>query len=90
MLVAGVGLLGVLAGLRLQARRDERPQQQRHQHDHHDAADVLGERELPADQHPQHEAQLPHEVGRGELEGQRRGVAEAPFWNRLLAIAMAA
>ena len=34
--------------------------------------EVLGERELPADQDPQDEAELPHEVGGGELEGQRR------------------
>ena len=52
-------------------RRDEPPQQHRHQHDHHDAADVLGEGELPAEQDPEDEPELPDEVGRGELEGER-------------------
>ena len=37
------------------------------------SADELGERELPADQHPHHDPELDHEVGRGELESQRRG-----------------
>ena len=59
------------AGLLLQPRRDEAAQQQRHQRDHDDAADELGERELPADQHPEDEAELPDQVGRGELEGER-------------------
>ena len=63
---------GVLARLapRAAVRRTARSST-RHQHDHHDPAEVLGERELPADQHPQHEAELPHEVRRGELEGER-------------------
>ena len=63
--------LRVLARAGLRGRRHEQAQRQRHQRDHHHPAEVLGERELPADQHPQHEAQLPHEVGRGELERQR-------------------
>jgi len=33
---------------------------------------AVGERELPADEHPQHQSELPDQVGRGELEGQRR------------------
>ena len=57
--------------LLLEARRDEQPQRHRHQHDHHDAADVLGQRELPADQDPEDQAQLPDQVGGGELEGER-------------------
>ena len=69
--------------------RYEQAQQQRHQHDHHDPADVFAERELPADQDPQDEAELPDEVRRGELEGEREA-AEAPFWKRLFAIAIAA
>ena len=44
--------LGVLARLLLQLRRDEAPQQDRHQRDQHDPADELGQRELPADQDP--------------------------------------
>ena len=83
MLMAGVGLARVLAGLLLELRADEQPQQHRHQHDHHDPADVLGERELPADQHPQHQPELPHEVGRGELERERRGGARALLKQRL-------
>ena len=72
VLVAGVGAERVLARDLLVAARDEDPQQRPHEGDHHDAAEVLGEGELPADEHPQHEAQLPDEVRRGELEGQRR------------------
>ena len=49
------------------------PQQHRHQRDHHDPAEVLAERELPADQDPQHEPELPDEVRGGELERERRG-----------------
>ena len=89
MLVAGVGLLGVLAGLLLEALGDEQPQQHGHDDDQHEPADELGERELPADQHPHHDPKLEHEVRRGELERQR-GRRAAPFWNRLLAIAIAA
>ena len=43
-----------------------------------DAADVLGEGELPADQDPEHQPQLPDQVGRGELEGERRGAPRRP------------
>jgi hypothetical protein len=43
MLMAGVGLPGVLTGLLLERLADEPPQQHRHQHDHHDPTDVLGE-----------------------------------------------
>ena len=72
MLMAGVGLLRVLACLLLERAADEQPQQHRHQHDHHDPADVLRDRELPADQHPQHQPELPHQVRRRELERERR------------------
>ncbi len=72
VLVPAVGRERVRARLLLQPRRDEQPQHQRHQDDHHEAAEVLGERELPAEQHPQHQAELPDEVRRGELEGQCR------------------
>ena len=76
MLVTAVRALRVLARPLLQLRRDEKAQRQRHQHDHQRPADVLGEGELPADQHPEHQPQLPDQVGRGELEaerGHRRG-----------------
>ena len=53
------------------AARRRRRSSDRHQRDHHDPADELGERELPADQDPEHQAELPDEVGRGELEGER-------------------
>ena len=51
--------------------------------DHHEAADVLGQRELPADQHPQDEPELPHEVRRRELEGERRDGRRALLEERL-------
>jgi hypothetical protein len=71
MLVAGVGADRVRAGLLLELRAHEQPQQRRHQHDHHDPADVLGDGELPPDQHPDYEPELPDEVRRGELERER-------------------
>jgi len=89
VLVSGGGLPRVLARGGLEPRCDERAQKERHQGDHHEAADVLGKRELPADQRPEHEPQLPNEVRRRELEGEALA-AEAPFWKRLLAIATAA
>ena len=73
VLVAGLGVRGVLAGSPLQARRDERAQQHGHDRDQQQAADELGQRELPADQDPDHDSELDDEVGRGELEGQRAG-----------------
>ena len=60
--MAALSLPGVLAGLLLQAVGDERAELHRHQRDHHDPADVFGERELPADQHPQHQPELPHQI----------------------------
>ena len=60
VLVAGVGLPGRARAPRcLEPRRDEQPQQHRHQRDQDDAADELGERELPADQHPEDQARAP-------------------------------
>jgi hypothetical protein len=57
--------------------------------DHHDAAQILGGRELPAEQQPQHEPQLPDEVGGGKLEGQgERG--RAPLKKSDVAIAITA
>ena len=41
VLVAGVGLLRVAAGRLLEPGRDEEAQQERHERDHHEAADVL-------------------------------------------------
>jgi hypothetical protein len=40
----------------------DQPQQQRHQHDHHDAADVLDEAGLPTGQGPQNDPELPDEL----------------------------
>ena len=78
VLVAGRRPARVLARLRLEPGRDEQPQRDRHQRDHHDAAEVLGERELPADQHPQDEPELPDEVRRGELERERASPPRRP------------
>ena len=64
-------------------RGDEDAGEQPHEHDQHDPADELGERELPADQHPEHEPELPHEIGRGELEGQRGARRRALLEERL-------
>ena len=52
MLVARVSLYRVRTRLLLEPAIDEQPEQAGHQHDHHDPADVLGDGELPADQHP--------------------------------------
>ena len=78
MLVAAVGLERVLAapGPRAGGLTNSRSSTVISD-DHHDPAEVLRERELPADQDPQHEPELPHEVGRGELEGERGGRARA-------------
>jgi len=70
--VMSVGALGVRAGLLLERWGDEEANQEGHQDDHDQAAEVLGQGELPADQHPQHEAELPHQVGGRELKGDRR------------------
>src|SRR5436189_102386 len=43
---------GVLAGTFFLVAADEDPQQRPHQPDHHDPTHVLGQRELPSDQHP--------------------------------------
>ena len=67
--------LGVRTGLFLEPPRDEQPHGEPHERDQDDAADELGERELPAQKEPQHEAELEHEVRGGELE--RHGGREA-------------
>ena len=72
VLVAGVGLLSMPARLLLEPGRDEHAHEERHQDDHHQPAEVLGQGELPADQHPEHEAELPHQVGGRELKRHRR------------------
>ncbi len=64
-------MLRVLARLALEPRRDEGPQERPHERDQDEPAHELREGELPAQQQPQHQAELPHEVGGGELEGQR-------------------
>ena len=71
VLVAIVRRLGVASRLALERRRDEPAQEDGHHGDQHQPADELGERELPPDQHPHDHAELDHEVGGGELEGQR-------------------
>ena len=52
-------------------------------------ADELGQRELPADQHPEHQPKLPDEIRRGELERQR-GARRRALWKSDFAIAIAA
>src|SRR5262249_10024989 len=49
------------------------PEQQREDHDHEDPPNELGRGELPGDQDGEQDAELDHEVRRGELEGHRRG-----------------
>ena len=89
MLVPAVGLQGVLARLLLQTRRHEHAQQSGHDRDQHQPADELGERELPAEQHPDHDPELEHQIGRANWNASAEA-ALAPFWKRLLAIAIAA
>ena len=55
-----------------------------------DPADELGRRELPAHEHDQDDAELDHEVRRGEHEHHGRRRSRAPFANSDLAIADAA
>ena len=54
--------------------------------DHDRAADELGQRELPADQQPQHDAQLDHQVGEATMNT-IAAVKSAPRANRLFASA---
>jgi len=56
------------------------------QHDHHDPADVLGGVNFHLS-HPEHQ---PCPTPFVDATGSARVVAEARFWNRLLAIAIAA
>ena len=60
-----------------------------HQRDEDEAADELGERELPAEEDPHDDPELEDEIRGGELERHRR-CRLAPFWKSDLAIAIAA
>ena len=61
-------------------RAQEQPEPQRHEHDHDRAAHELGQRELPAEEEGQDDAELDDEVGGGDLEdhggGEARTLAE--------------
>ena len=54
----------VLARLLLEPPRDEQPHADPHQHDQDEAADELGERELPAEEDPHDDPELEHEIRR--------------------------
>jgi hypothetical protein len=58
-----------MTGSVLERGGDEQPQKGRHQADHQKPSQVLGQRELPADQDPEHQPELPHKIRGGELEG---------------------
>ena len=83
VLVPGVDRLRPRAGLLLLAPRDEDAHADPHQHDQQQAADELRERELPAEEDPDHDPELEDEVRRGELEDHRRGEARALLEQRL-------
>ena len=83
VLMTGVGRRGMLARLLLDPARNEDPEDEGHDHDHDQAADVLRDRELPADQHPEHEPELPDEVRGGELERERADPGGALLKQRL-------
>ena len=88
MLVAAVGGDRMLARC-ASAPGDERPQQHAHDRDHDQAADELGERELPS---IRIQMTAPSSITRF-VELNWKASADAalePFWNRLLAIATAA
>src|SRR5690349_15174233 len=77
MLVARIHVLSMRSRLSLEPFRDEETQQRAHEHDQQQAADQLRQRELPADEDPQHDPELEDQVGRVELErqcGGRRGI----------------
>jgi hypothetical protein len=68
-------LLFAASSLSRLANHPIRPRQaddQPHQQDQQDAADVLAHDELPPQKHGDHDAQLDHQVGRGEQERERR------------------
>jgi len=71
--LAGDAALRLAARLRDQAGAQEPAEQQRQQADHQHAADELGQGETPAHQQRQQDAELEHQVGGSELEGDRGG-----------------
>lgn len=74
---AGDPLCCLLTGQLDQLRRQREPHQQGQQDHHHDAAEELGRGELPAHHHDQDDPELDHQVGGGELKGDRVGEAGA-------------
>ena len=76
-MAAGPGRRGVgvepVTGLGDPALRDHPRHHQPEQDDHDRAADELGQRELPADQQPQHDPELHDQVRGGDHEHHRRG-----------------
>ena len=83
VLVARVGRLRVArassSSRLLTSSRSAEPDER----DQHDPADELGQRELPAEEDPEHDPELEDEVRRRELEGHRRGEARALLEHRL-------
>ena len=62
----------VLSGAFDDERPEEEPRDHGQQPNHDDAADVLAQRKLPANQDPEDETEFDHEVGRCEHEDHRR------------------
>ena len=87
VIVAGVSAARMLARAAFESLGHESPQQERAQHDHHDPPEELGERELPADQHEERWPELPHQVRRCDLEGDRGWWPKRPSPNNERAIA---
>ena len=79
----GGALVEALAGQLDEPRLEEEPRQQRQQPDHDHPADVLAQRELPADQDPHHKPELDDEVGRGQHEDHRGSEVRALLEERL-------
>jgi len=71
VLVAGVRGARVCPRLLVERTRDEQPQQERHEHDENEPAEELCGGELPDEEDPEHEPELPDEIPRGELERER-------------------
>jgi len=80
---ASVLCLGPPASLLLEPAGYEGAQQERHRDDHHEPSDKLAERELPADQQPDHRTEFDDQVRRRELEGECRGGRRALLEERL-------
>ena len=83
VLVPGLRRERVSARLLLEAARDEEPQPGPHERDQEHAADELRERELPAEEDPDHDPELEDEVRGRELERHRRDEARALLEHRL-------